>query len=55
MGFNDLKKFATAEGGSTGVAVSVANPTTTFGEILVAQLQPVAQGDFIYGFNNQVL
>jgi hypothetical protein len=54
MGFNDLKKFATAEGGSTGVAVSVANPTTTFGEILVAQLQPVAQGDFVYGFNNQI-
>ena len=52
MGFNDLKKFITSEGGSS--AVSVANPTTTFGEILVAQLQPVAQGDFIYGFNDQV-
>lgn len=52
MGFNDLKKFTTSEGGTT--AVSVANPTTTFGEILVAQLEPVAQGDFVYGFNNQV-
>jgi hypothetical protein len=54
MGFNDLKKFSSAEAGSTGIATTVTNPSTTFGEILVAQIQPVAQGDFIYGFNNQI-
>lgn len=52
MGFNDLRKFVRGEGG--GSAVSIAGPTTTFGEILVAQATPVAQGDFVYGFNNQV-
>jgi len=54
MGFNDIKKYTPAEGGSLGQAVSITNPTTTFGEILVAQMEPVAQGDFVYGFNNQI-
>jgi hypothetical protein len=52
MGFNDLKKFVRGEGG--GASVSITNPSTTFGEVQVAEAEPVAQGDFVYGINNQV-
>jgi hypothetical protein len=45
MGFNDLKKFVRGEGG--GASVSITNPSTTFGEVQVAEAEPVAQGDFV--------
>ena len=34
--------------------VYVDGPSTTFGELLVADLHPLAQGDFIRGINNQI-
>jgi len=52
MGFNDLRKKKTDATGNQ--QVSIAGPSTTFGEVAVAQSIPVAQGDFIYGVNNQV-
>jgi len=55
MGFNELKKqgtnSGTAEGGTN---VSIASPLTAFGELLTAELTPVAQGDFVYSINPQV-
>jgi hypothetical protein len=34
--------------------VFIDGPSTAFGELLVADLQPFAQGDFIRGINNQI-
>lgn len=52
MGFNDLKKFKQSTAG--GLEVTITSPSTTFGGIEVAELEPVAQGDFVYGINNQI-
>lgn len=52
MGFNDLKKPSTRINGADTVYVS--GPASTFGEILVSQFDPVAQGDFVYNVNDQV-
>jgi hypothetical protein len=47
MGFTDLSKAKTAAGGST--SVTIESPAISFGELLTANLKPVAQGDFVYG------
>lgn len=53
MGFNDLRKKIVQSNG--GDSVSITGPLTTFGELSVAQLTPVAQGDFVYNnINNQI-
>ena len=52
MGFNDLKKPTTRIDGADKVYVN--GPASTFGEISVSQLDPVAQGDFVYNVNDQV-
>ena len=52
MGFNDIKKSPGKIGGAD--KVYVAGPSSTFGEMSVVQLYPVAQGDFVYNVNNQI-
>lgn len=53
MGFNDLRKKTVQPAG--GDTVSIVGPLTTFGELSVSQLTPVAQGDFVYNnVNNQI-
>lgn len=52
MGFNDLRKktgSSTSTDGSSGAAIT--SPLTAFGDLQVAQLSPVAQGDFVYSIN----
>lgn len=51
MGFINLSKPKRINGSDT---VNVAGPSTTFGEVTVAHLNPVAQGDFVYNINTQV-
>jgi hypothetical protein len=50
MGFNDLNKPKKTLGADN---VQIAGPNSTFGEVLTAQLTPVAQGDFVFNINNQ--
>ena len=52
MGFSDLNN-AQVVGGATKVTIS--EPSTGFGELLVSQNTVQAQGDFVYNvLNNQV-
>ena len=52
MGFNDLRKQKVATTGGTEVHIS--GPLSTFGELSVAELTPVGQGDFVYNINPQI-
>ena len=53
MGFSDLNNGATSNG--TGASkVAVDSPNSSFGEMLVTNLDPVAQGDFVHNINPQV-
>jgi len=51
MGFNDLNRNRSSAGGAT--EVKITGPLSTFGELSVISVRPVAQGDFVYGINNQ--
>ncbi len=51
MGFNDLNKPKKTLGAEN---VNIAGPASTFGEVLVTSLDPIAQGDFVQGINSQV-
>lgn len=52
MGFSDLNNGATSNG--TGASkVAVDSPNSSFGEVLVSNLHPVAQGDFVHNVNPQ--
>ena len=55
MGFNDLKKknASTSQSNPSGIASNFEGPLSTFGEVSVSQLTPVAQGDFVYNVVNQ--
>lgn len=54
MGFNDLRKRNPSTSAAGGPA-SFQGPLTTFGEVSVSQLTPVAQGDFVYNnINDQI-
>jgi hypothetical protein len=50
MGFISLKKPKQFEGAD---AVNIRGPASTFGSISVNQLQAQAQGDFVYGIQDQ--
>jgi hypothetical protein len=50
MGFTDLNKPSKTLGADD---VNVSSPNSVFGEILVTQPIPNAQGDFVYNINNQ--
>ena len=52
MGFTDLNRTKQTAGGS--VEVAVTEPQSTFGEMLVANLLPVAQGDFVHNISSQI-
>jgi len=51
MGFNDLNKPKKTNGSDN---VQIEGPTSTFGEVSVINVIPIAQGDFVYGINSQV-
>jgi len=51
MGFNDLNKPKKTNGSDN---VQIEGPTSTFGEVSVINVVPIAQGDFVYGINSQV-
>jgi len=51
MGFTDLNNRKKIGGSDT---VYVEGPTSTFGDLQVTTVTPQAQGDFIYGINNQI-
>ena len=51
MGFTDLNKPKKTNGSDN---VNISSPNTTFGEVLVANLDPIAQGDFVHNINSQV-
>ena len=51
MGFTDLKRTSITNGKED---VNISSPLTVFGEILVANLVPNAQGDFVNNINSQV-
>jgi len=52
MGFSDLNNGANSDGrGADKVAVN--SPLSIFGEVITAQLYPIAQGDFVSNINNQ--
>lgn len=50
MGFSDLNKPKKTLGADN---VSVVSPVSTFGQVMVESFFPVAQGDFVYGINDQ--
>lgn len=50
MGFSDLNKPKKLLGSNS---VHIASPTSTFGQVMVESFFPVAQGDFVYGINDQ--
>lgn len=52
MGFNELRKQKVETTG--GTSVHITGPLTTFGELSIAELTPVAQGDFVYNINTQI-
>jgi hypothetical protein len=51
MGFVKLNNPKRINGSDT---VNVVEPTSTFGEVAVSQLYPIAQGDFVYNINRQI-
>ena len=51
MGFSDLDKPKKTLGADN---VSLTSPASTFGEVLVTSLDPIAQGDFVQGINSQI-
>lgn len=51
MGFTDLNKPKQVNGADS---VSIDSPNTSFGEVLVSNMVPLAQGDFIHNINNQI-
>lgn len=51
MGFTDLNKPKKTLGADN---VYIDQPNSAFGEVLVANLEPVGQGDFIHNINSQV-
>ena len=51
MGFTDLKRTSITNGKED---INISSPLTVFGEILVANLVPNAQGDFVNNINSQV-
>jgi hypothetical protein len=51
MGFVNLKNAPKKTNGADNVNVS--SPNSTFGEVLVANLEPIAQGDFVHNINPQ--
>jgi len=51
MGYTKITGPETFEGADK---VYIDGPSTAFGELLVANLVPLAQGDFIHGINNQI-
>jgi len=53
MGFTDLSTNSTSDNRGA-IKVNVDSPTTAFGEMLIANLIPNAQGDFVYNINAQV-
>jgi hypothetical protein len=50
MGFSDLNKPKQFEGAS---AVQIEGPASAFGSVSVNQARPQAQGDFVYGIQDQ--
>lgn len=52
MGFSDLNNGSNSNGRGSN-KVEVASPSSIFGEILVGQLVPNAQGDFVSNINDQ--
>ncbi len=50
MGFTDLNKPKKTNGADN---VNISNPNSTFGEVLVVNAIPIAQGDFVYNINTQ--
>ena len=44
MGFTDLKRTSITNGKED---INISSPLTVFGEILVANLVPIAQGDLL--------
>ena len=51
MGYTDLSKPSKTRGAND---VAIVDPNSTFGELLTAQLRPVAQGDFVHNINSQI-
>ena len=55
MGFNDLrKKSASSQATDGSTTTTITNPLTSFGDVQVATLTPVAQGDFVYSINEKI-
>jgi hypothetical protein len=50
MGFSDLNKPKKTLGADN---VNIASPISTFGQVMVESFFPIAQGDFVYGINDQ--
>jgi len=51
MGFTDLNRTKKTQGAGN---VNITGPVTSFGEVLIAELTPIAQGDFIHNINSQI-
>lgn len=51
MGFTDLNKPKKVNGADS---VNIDSPNSTFGEVLVTNLAPLAQGDFTHNINSQI-
>lgn len=51
MGFSDLNKPKKLLGANS---VAIDQPNSVFGEVLVSNLTPIAQGDFIHNINTQI-
>jgi len=55
MGFNDLRKKAgTSQAVDGSTTTTITGPLTAFGDVQVASLTPVAQGDFVYSINEKI-
>lgn len=55
MGFNDLRKKIASVTPNGGQAVEIKSPLSTFGELTITNMVPVAQGDFVYdNINTQI-
>ena len=55
MGFNDLRKKNSSSSATDGsVTTTITGPLTSFGDVQVASLTPVAQGDFVYSVNEKI-
>jgi hypothetical protein len=53
MGFTKLKD-AGGSGNGGATEVEIVSPTSVFGPVLIADLTPQGQGDFIYGIQDQI-